>query len=279
MGGFQYREAGAPIGLEEAVECVWFLAAERSGQMRGQRVLPDGFLEIVFHLADPCQRFSGGRYQVQPRALLVGPMTQHATIRPMGRVDMVGIRLKPAGAAALLDVPLDKVRDRTLAAEDLKGAFPGALLERLGNEPAQEGRLKLMEQALLRACTMEKVDTRTSALCHQIRLHAGGLSVERMTQLSGLSARTLERLFKTQVGLPPKLFCRILRLQAVIRSAASHSPSSLRDAALDAGYYDQAHFLKDFKSFAGVPPGTFFGLEENRLSQALCPPMAAHKGP
>lgn len=269
---YHYHQTLPPEGLRDVVECVWFLGAERSAQWQPQRVLPDGCLEIVFHLADRCQRLSGGRYRVQPRALLVGPMTHHASIRPMGRVDMAGIRLKPAGAAALLDVPLDELRNRTLAAEDLGDAFPMQLLQVLGEQPAPGGRLKLIRQALLRACRIEKIDYRMGALCNEIRLRAGALSVDQMTHLSSTSARTLERLFKSQVGLPPKLFCRIVRLQAVIRSAGSHDPSSLRDAALDAGYYDQAHFLKDFKSLAGVAPSTFFGLEENRISEAFCPP-------
>jgi methylphosphotriester-DNA--protein-cysteine methyltransferase len=86
----------------------------------------------------------------------------------------------------------------------------------------------------------------------------------------GTTPRTLERLFDRHVGMPPKRLARLERFQAVLRRAGDGGDlRGLRDAALAAGYFDQAHFLREFRAFAGVSPSTFFGREDNAMSSAF----------
>jgi methylphosphotriester-DNA--protein-cysteine methyltransferase len=83
----------------------------------------------------------------------------------------------------------------------------------------------------------------------------------------GLGRRTAERLFQRHVGLTPKRLQRILRVQAVLRRV--HGGSPFVDATLDAGYYDQPHFLRDFRDLAGVSPGELFASESSPMARAF----------
>lgn len=269
MNATEYCQAPPPRGLEAVVECLWWMRAPPVRQDSAERVLPDGCLEVVFHLGGGCERVSPRGWRGQPEGLFVGPMTSHAVIRSLGQVDLVGVRLKAAGAAALVETPLTELRDASVPISVLDTRLPLDLWEKLGNAKSQGERLKILGEALLRAGRLERIDSRTAALCREMRSSGGSLPVERLADLAGISTRTLERIFRSQLGLSPKMLSRIIRLQQVIRQADSPTPASLRDAALDAGYYDQAHFLKDFKAFAGVSPTTFYALEANRMSEAF----------
>jgi transcriptional regulator GlxA family with amidase domain len=85
-------------------------------------------------------------------------------------------------------------------------------------------------------------------------LRAGGLvEIGDVAAGVGLSPRQFERRFRAEVGLPPKLFCRIQRFQRIFQALES-GPAKWADVAVDCGYYDQAHLIRDFRAFAGETP-------------------------
>ncbi len=263
-----YSEIPPPPGLSPWIECFWFM---RGAASPGQpdRVLPDGCVEIVLNLADPFRQVQGPDLGLQPRQLLAGPMTRHMLIQASGRIDLVGIRLRPGGASAFLPIPLIELQDQTAALDELECQLPRDLWERLGNAPSPAARDALLAETLLRACRPQHTDQRVQRVCRWMSLPEGAAPVDSLARRSGISTRTLERLFVRQVGVGPKQLQRILRFQRTIRRAEGRDPSSLRDSAFDAGYYDQSHFLKDFRTFAGVSPSVFFAAEANRMSEAF----------
>jgi transcriptional regulator GlxA family with amidase domain len=105
------------------------------------------------------------------------------------------------------------------------------------------------------------------SICRRARAHPGSVSVEALARDAGVSVRTLERHFLTHVGLSPKRWLRILRFQRVV--GEGDPGPDLLGRALRAGYYDQAHFLRDFREFAGTTPGRFFGTDGDRLARAF----------
>lgn len=263
----QYFELAPIAQLSPWVECFWFMKGD-GGQLQPDRVLPDGCVEIVFNLADPFRQVQRPDSGLQPLQLVAGPMTHSLLIQASGRIDLAGIRLRPGGASAFLPLPLLELQDQALGLDDLECRFPRNFQERLGNASGEESRRTLLGDAALAACRPEDSDQRVHKVCQWMQLEENA-SVDWLSRQAGMSGRTLERLFLRQVGLGPKRLQRILRFQKAIRRAEAASPARLRDSALDAGYYDQSHFLKDFHAFAGVPPSVYFGAEQNLMSQAF----------
>ena len=85
----------------------------------------------------------------------------------------------------------------------------------------------------------------------------GGVRVETLAQATGLGARQLERRFLAAVGLPPKTACRVVRFQSALGRMHGRPRMALSRVALEAGYHDQAHFTREFRTFAGEPPGAY----------------------
>ena len=96
---------------------------------------------------------------------------------------------------------------------------------------------------------------------------SGRITIDRLANSAGISSRQLERRFLTDVGLGPKLFCRILRFQEVFRAVAGN-PAGWAALAVDCGYYDQAHLIRDFQEFAHQTPAVLLA-QSGGLTEAF----------
>jgi AraC-like DNA-binding protein len=152
-------------------------------------------------------------------------------------------------------VPLSQVSDFPesldgLREEDVRGrkrALDRMLLPRFQKKPAHDTGFDRAVESVVEA--------------------EGRIRVDGLSRDLGVSCRQLERMFRERVGLGPKRFAKVLRFQSVFRRAAfEEGPWAM--LALDCGYYDQAHFIRDFRSFTGRSPGALFA-RESALTRAF----------
>jgi AraC-like DNA-binding protein len=99
---------------------------------------------------------------------------------------------------------------------------------------------------------------------------AGLLTVDDVCVSTGLSARTLERIFLDLAGVSPRLYLRLVRFRHAVREAETKMSRRWTDVALACGYYDHAHFTRDFRSFAGCPPSAWLESNERELTSWFC---------
>jgi transcriptional regulator GlxA family with amidase domain len=130
------------------------------------------------------------------------------------------------------------------------------LVERILDKPTLPKKVAAVEAALMaRARTCEK-DSSVEKLVATMVSYGGQVSLDFLASMAGVSARQLERRFLREVGISPKLLCRILRFQQIFRSV-NENDDNWASVAVNCGYYDQAHLIRDFKSFAGQTPAVF----------------------
>jgi len=243
-----YGERQPAPGLRPYVRCIWWLRAPAGGGV--ERVLPDGCPEIIFNRADPFR----GR-GVQPLAMAVGQLDRFLEITPTGEVDLVGIRFEPAGMHALLRLPMHELTGTSV---DLDGV--DRRLRRDLEAAARRGIDALEDRLLARVGRPSEASVAVACL-----VASGGTAA--MDDLP-LPARRLERRFRAEVGLAPKRLARIVRFHEVVRSLDRGVQPAWAPLALDAGYYDQAHMIRDFRQFAGIAPGAYLR-EQFALSDLL----------
>jgi len=233
----EYAEHEPAPALRPFVRCLWRLRAPAGGGV--ERVLPDGCPELLFNRADPFAGSAG----VQPLVMVVGQIPRHIEIRPTGEVDLLGIRFEPAGLHALLGVPMDTLLDERVCFDAVDRRLRREL------EDASHRGLAALQHALL-----ERIRP-----VHSLAAHAAWSIVRGASRVDalGLPARTLERRFRREVGLSPKRLARIVRFHAVVRTLDRGRPPDWAALAVDAGYFDQAHLIRDFKGFAGLTPGAY----------------------
>ncbi|QOY91016.1 helix-turn-helix transcriptional regulator [Paludibaculum fermentans] len=253
----RYEEHRPSPALSAAVDCYWSL--EGSGDGSVQPILPDGHCEAVFHLADPPQRLlSGGTAARQPRGLWIGQMESSVLLQPGPRLRVFGIRFRPAGAWMLTGWHQAETTGHILPLDDVWGAQLGELL---GNARGTAERIAVADR-FLPARLRKPVPAMVEAALRQPRLR-----VEEIARQAGCSRRQLERLFQAQVGLSPKSWTRIRRMQHSLHLRRLHPGWNWARIAAEAGYFDQAHMNSDYLSLAGAPPA--------RLVESL-PGMGEH---
>lgn len=237
------RQAPSPA-LAPYVTCYWALTADQSPPWKS-RVLPDGSNDIILDLA------------AEPKASVVGAMRRADIVPLVGRVDLLGVRFRPGRALPFLRVPLHELTDRQVALDTLWGNAAGSLADAV-RAVRPDQRVPVLERLLRDALHAPTADDdlvqRAVQLMRQTR---GGIGVRAAAQALGVGERRLERAFDLAVGLSPKRFARVLRFLAAVREIGRQASKPGAALALDLGYADQPHFIREFKRLAGVTPAQY----------------------
>ncbi len=257
----EYTELPPHPALATIVRTYWWLRGDASGSGgAADPALPDGSPELIFNQADPWQHVApDGRVTPQPRAFLVGQITGPMVVRPTGESALTAVRFEGHGAALLSDdvaaltdrwVGLDALPSRlAVLASTLHAAVADPGAQRVALDAAL---LDLMDAATAKA----RLDPAVAEAVAAIRASHGAVEVDALARRLGVSVRTLQRRFAPAVGISPKLLARIVRFQRVF-AAWRDDPASLSRVALECGYFDQSHLVRDFRDFAGAPPAGF----------------------
>lgn len=278
----RYQEIPPSPPLAPFVECLWTLHDEGKPEpSEPQRILPDGCVELILNFADPFQRYTSSGPHRQPLQFLVGQMEHHLTIEPTGRVDLVGVRFRPAGAFPFVQSSLLSLTGRIEPLDSLSPRLRREMVERC-SRLSPPARIRTIEKILLRRIAASRNGDHSVQGAVQIILHSEGRApVSTLASKLGWSERQLERRFAERVGLPAKRLSRIIRFQSVFRAAERGTLRSGADLAAACGYYDQAHFIREFRQFAGESPSAFLAriapltevfTRKNRVSDSYNPP-------
>jgi len=248
----RYAEYKPAPPLAALVERFWLL--EGSSTASADAIIPDGRVELVFHYGRPFWRHdSSGETLRQPASLLVGQMVEPVVLAPDGPAGVAAIRLRPAASRTLLGFSVKEVSGRFV---DLELIFPSAkrLRERLSEASSDGERIRALENWLIAmACPAPR--SHVDAVVGAILASGGRVSIDALVARAGASLRQLERQFQEDVGLTPKTFSRIVRLQAALRRV--RQGRALTEVALACGFYDQAHMTRDFRELASMSPGAW----------------------
>jgi AraC-like DNA-binding protein len=257
-----YREIQPPAPLDRYLESIWLLAGTPSAdEISPQRILPDGCIEVIFHFGDRfAQRDAVGAAHPQPREIVVGQMDGPMFVGPTGRTQILGLRFRPAGAYPLFRIPLSELHGGVVEPEAVLGDFRREVLARVNPRSPVSEQVSAVSRILQqRLASAGDPDPTAEAVCEEILCDPARASVSALALAAGLSSRQLERKFHRHVGLEPKHFCRIQRFQRVFRAVEQLGGASWAQVAVERGFYDQAHFIKECRQFSGLTPPALFG--------------------
>jgi AraC-like DNA-binding protein len=268
-----YTELPPPPALAGLIHCFWFLRAEPGGSDL-QTVVPDGRIELVLHLAEPFDAMeSGGRRTRQERALVAGQLTGPFRLATAGPADVVGIRFRSLGARALLGIRLDEITDAVLPLREVAPGLAGTLWDIAASHCGVTARATALAGAVAGMVGRNGIGSRFADAVARLGA-ADPPGVWRLARELGVSARTLERRFRAEVGLSPRTFARVARFRRAFRLLGRSSAGRWGRVAIEAGYFDQSHLVREFRRFAGVAPSEFFGADSG-LARAIMGTEAA----
>jgi AraC-like DNA-binding protein len=234
--------------LKPYVRNFWMLRYGRSpASPRLHRVVPDGCIDLIFMRRGPTDNY---------RASVVGTMTRPIVEELASPSDYLGIRFNPGGFRRFFQTPPRELTDRIASLDDLSS--PSWFVEGLADGRNLTACLESLEGELTRRFRPEERDLLPAGILETITTRRGNVSMTQLGRMTGWSPRHLRRMFHESIGIGPKTFCRIIRFLDAYRVLRRSPRPSFLDVALDAGYYDQAHFIHEFEDFYGSSPSTIF---------------------
>ena len=241
-GAASYREWLPRPELRRHVACVWTERSRESGEQHRDRVLPDGFMDLIW----------GRRLWVR------GADTRaHRISYPPGST-FVGIGFRPGAAVTVLETPASELVDGRVALSEFWGDAAEDLAERLGQARSLEAAAGLLEQAVWeRAARASLPDVAVQAVVARVGRDAARLHVGKLAEELGLSERQLLRRCLRALGYGPKTLDRILRFQRFRVRAKSEPRLGLARLAALAGYADQPHLTRECRRLTAETPQAF----------------------
>jgi AraC-like DNA-binding protein len=192
-----------------------------------------------------------------PRICVVGPVTQKRILRVGRFVHAIGAGVPSTWTAAVFGVPAVELVDRIVPLQDL---WPPHKMERIALPQLDIRRSvsALKDELIARIGEGSRDETVGHAATRLIELHSGRVSIQAVASTHGLSRQEFASRFRAAAGLPPKLFARITRFQALVHALLVTDVAQWGSISSDIGYYDQAHMINEFREFSGSPPRVFF---------------------
>ena len=220
-------------------------------------ILPDTSMVMAFRYRGNVQRMEGELTEALPATVISGLRRSHRLMRYSGETSNLLVVFKEGGLSAFSATPAHELFDLTISADNLFSINTlDEILQRLAVATTDKTRIDIMGAFLLQHLTANKQDLLVDKAIQLIQQYNGLVKIKELAVSLHISQDPFEKRFRAQVGSTPKQYASIIRLRKLIDTFPTFS--SLTEAAYEAGYFDQSHFIKDFRLFTGQTPKDFF---------------------
>jgi len=247
--------------IKEYIEYYWIIENDDPAVHR-QKIIPDGYPEIIIHYRDPYRININNKWEVQSRYLVAGQIKKHFYLENTAASGVFGIKLRPPALTHLFDIQMDRLADKVVSIDELNEEKLHTLISRLQAGGKEERTIACNEYFRQLVAASHRPEKLIDEAIDSILACKGVIEINKLCKTLFTTQRQLQRLFKKYIGIPPKIYARIIRFNYIFQ-LIKHDQLTWTQVALDAGYYDQAHFIRNFKSFTGEDPSRYFFDEKN----------------
>ena len=242
--------------LKHLITYFWELKSTESDAPIGTyRFVPDGYVDWIFHLGSPWQcDFPDAISSTKTSKFHVfGQIKKHVDLKlPESKLHLFGVKFNPWVVKNIWNLDMHYLTNSCLAIEDLDLPEIHVLQEQISIADNLKSRMSIIESYLSPYINLKEDNS-----LKEVLLSYSNERTRLNDQSTGFGVRRLEQRFKTEIGISPKLYYRTQRINKVIGEITSTSSQTLTQLALNNNYYDQSHFIRDFKQFTGLNPSRF----------------------
>ena len=250
-----YKKFKPNKALEDFVECyfVWEGIARKPLEFESP---PSALCALVFNYADAYE-ISNYKYEksVVPKSFVGGQALKNYSLHLYGRIGMVGAALRPTALFNFYNIPMYGFTGERIAFSKIEAEFANVINQKIENAESAQERVAIIENYFLER--LPSTDFATKEIikaANEIYEKKGQLNILGLMEKVPMSRRTIERKFLNEVGVSPKIYAKIRRFGNTCSLMAGKRDVDLMDVLHEGGYYDQSHFIKDFKYFSGRTP-------------------------
>ncbi len=247
--------------LSAFVMCYWTLESAKENTPLKNTIVPDGTMKLIFHYGETYKHHPNNNESIiLPKCFLIGQLTQPYIVEPLGVTGSFVVRFHPNGFLPFATISIKEMENTAVSLEKLFGEEGTEIGENILNAKDTEERIHLIEKFLLKRLTDKKIIDNVIKSTIDTILNANGqFSVNELSEQNNINRRQLTRKFSSAIGLSPKQLSKTIRIQNTLKKLLSNEVKSFTDLAYENEYFDQAHFIKDFKEFTGLTPKEFYG--------------------
>ncbi|WDO12361.1 helix-turn-helix domain-containing protein [Flavobacterium sp. WW92] len=238
-----YSEADPCAALQPYIHSYWKLKGDMQDS-QWERIFPDGRPGIVINLGDDCITDNGQTVMEHGKTYAVGAMTSFKESFIGSDTNLLGVCLKPGTFSSLYTFAPQKELTNATVEFDRRLSFDTSRIMKEG-----EGYLNRFFTG-----RMGDRDLNLQHILDDISACRGNLNIRELASRNCTTVRQLERNFATHIGLTPKEYSSIIRLQNTMAQLEKSKAASLSEIAFDCGYYDHAHLANEIKKFTGLTP-------------------------
>lgn len=253
-----FQEIRPSLPLQSFINCFWYYdESKKESALVNERIIPNGCMELIFHLGDRVIRSTDKQSGLNPRFNFVGQKTKAYFIQPTGNTRMFGVRFYPHTAAFATPIPLAEMSNQVLSMEEIFGKKMNELTQQVYELQTPAQIIPLMEIFFLKALGQYEVTynhQRVELAVKDILRSRGRIKIETLAKKMDISCRYLEMIFKEFTGIPPKLFSRITQFQTIFELIQQQPDLNLTQLAYLNNYAAQAHFIRTCRQFTGISP-------------------------
>lgn len=255
-----YQEIKPSERLKRYVKCFYIYESSSNASFE-DIVFPSGCMEIIFNLGSGSwQIASGNTFTSTPSIELWGQITRPLFVKSAGSNTMLGIRFFPHAASCFIPENIEVLNNQVSDFRDISDNSANELYTKILEATTWNKRIVLLEEFLsdkLIRCNKkaEKIAVITNVM-EEISHEDFFDNIENVASRYGITPRYLQKIFLQYTGLTPKLYSKINRFQNSLKLITKRN-TSLTSIAYDCGYFDQSHFIREFKSFTGFTPSGY----------------------
>ncbi len=222
------------------------------------RILPNTLVELIIHFRDPHQaRIAENKNPHKERSFMLSQLDRYMHMQPGKEMGFISVFFTAQGAAHFFG-PAIRELNNGITGLQLIWKIAAEIEERILAATNSDQRAVLLQQYLLkRRPENENPDHAVEYCIKEIELAKGQIKIESLSDKTGISKRQLLRRFDHYTGIPPKTLARKIKFMNAVQELKLHPQESLTSIAYETGYYDQAHFIHDFKEYSGITPSQY----------------------
>lgn len=246
--------------LQPYIRDYCFMETEKEEGAITERVIPAGGIQLMFHYRNPFVVYQHEKPgSTQPRTFISGLGSSYSDVSTSGAAGVVFVAFHPAGACHFFPFPLARIENKSIDLSEIFGTETKIVEEALCEQANLSGKLEVIENFLTK---------KFSGICmndnrlirHGVKLifeSKGQITAGDLAKNLATTPKSLERKFAAYIGKTPKQFIKLIRFHETIQDFNRGHNISLTEYAVRNGYYDQSHFIRDFREYAGLTPKEF----------------------
>jgi AraC-like DNA-binding protein len=225
-----------------------------------QKVVPHGYIDLIIHLSDQhCDLILDGDWRHSPDFTIIGMWTYSYNVRFRHKVDVFSVRFKPEGIYELFNIPASEFGNNLGDSREILGKPFHDFCSTIRDLKTMDKRIDFANRFLKKQLLKNSKGYRNyvQLAADIIRQEYSGFSIDDLSDKVCISPRQLEREFKKKIGVSPKFYMRMHRVNHIHRLLVEDKQLRLAEVAHYCGYADQAHFIREFKELTGDVPSLF----------------------